>query len=157
MTKPRAALQFYKDQAGEWRWRVYSANGEIVSTASEGYVRRIDAEHGAALTMIGITEAALQAVQTAKTDDRLIRMRPVVQGIMEASGLALEAIREMGLYNERGLTSKGRKLIESNIREELKREKADLELSKAMPAMKTSLQIPVQYTDKPVEITVRVK
>lgn len=28
----------YKDNAGEWRWKRQSENGEVVSTSSEGYV-----------------------------------------------------------------------------------------------------------------------
>lgn len=34
----------YKDEAGEWRWRRQSANGEIVSTSGEGYGGKSHAE-----------------------------------------------------------------------------------------------------------------
>jgi uncharacterized protein YegP (UPF0339 family) len=29
--------QFYKDKAGEWRWRRMSSNGRIVGASTEGY------------------------------------------------------------------------------------------------------------------------
>lgn len=34
---------FYKDIAGEWRWRVEADNGEIIGASTEGYVRKVDA------------------------------------------------------------------------------------------------------------------
>jgi len=37
-------LEFYKDNADEWRWRITSANGQIVHAASEGYVNKADAK-----------------------------------------------------------------------------------------------------------------
>jgi len=30
-------LEFYKDKAGEWRWRVTARNGQVVHASSEGY------------------------------------------------------------------------------------------------------------------------
>lgn len=30
-------LEFYKDNADEWRWRITARNGQIVHAASEGY------------------------------------------------------------------------------------------------------------------------
>jgi len=36
-------IEYYKDSAGEWRWRVTASNGEIIGASSEGYVRKIDA------------------------------------------------------------------------------------------------------------------
>lgn len=38
--------EVFEDEAGEWRWRLRAANGEIVAT-SEGYTRAEDAERGA--------------------------------------------------------------------------------------------------------------
>lgn len=29
--------EFYKDHAGEWRWRITAANGNILAVSSEGY------------------------------------------------------------------------------------------------------------------------
>lgn len=31
---------FYKDKAGEWRWRLVAANGETVADSGEGYTRK---------------------------------------------------------------------------------------------------------------------
>ncbi|HPS31445.1 MAG TPA: DUF1508 domain-containing protein [bacterium] len=33
---------FYKDNAGEWRWRRIASNGKIVGASSQGYVNRTD-------------------------------------------------------------------------------------------------------------------
>jgi uncharacterized protein YegP (UPF0339 family) len=38
--------QVYKDGAGEYRWRVVAANGEIIGVSSESYTRRADALRG---------------------------------------------------------------------------------------------------------------
>jgi uncharacterized protein YegP (UPF0339 family) len=37
-------LEFYKDNADEWRWRITARNGQIVHAASEGYVDKATAE-----------------------------------------------------------------------------------------------------------------
>lgn len=34
--------EFYKDNAGEWRWRRVASNGKIVGASSQGYVNRTD-------------------------------------------------------------------------------------------------------------------
>ena len=36
-------LEVYKDEAGEYRWRLVAENGKLVSDSGESYVRRIDA------------------------------------------------------------------------------------------------------------------
>lgn len=53
-------LEFYKDSAGEWRWRVRASNGEIIGASSEGYARKIDAAKNAA--------ALRDALQTLASD-----------------------------------------------------------------------------------------
>lgn len=43
MSSPRPnTLTFFKDEGGEWRWRMTAPNGEIVADSGEGYSRRID-------------------------------------------------------------------------------------------------------------------
>ncbi len=32
------------DVAGEWRWRLRAANGQIIATGGEGYTRKADVE-----------------------------------------------------------------------------------------------------------------
>jgi uncharacterized protein YegP (UPF0339 family) len=34
--------EFYKDAAGEWRWRRTAPNGNIVGASSEGYKNKLD-------------------------------------------------------------------------------------------------------------------
>lgn len=36
-------VQLYRDEAGEWRWRRQSENGQIVATSGEGYANHSDA------------------------------------------------------------------------------------------------------------------
>jgi uncharacterized protein YegP (UPF0339 family) len=40
----------YKDRAGFWRWTLKASNHEPIAVASEGYVRKSDAQHGIDLT-----------------------------------------------------------------------------------------------------------
>jgi uncharacterized protein YegP (UPF0339 family) len=35
-------FEYYKDVAGEWRWRVKHQNGNIVADSSEGYKNKQD-------------------------------------------------------------------------------------------------------------------
>jgi uncharacterized protein YegP (UPF0339 family) len=35
-------VRYYQDTAGQWRWRVKSANGRVVADGAEGYTRRAD-------------------------------------------------------------------------------------------------------------------
>jgi uncharacterized protein YegP (UPF0339 family) len=45
-TVARSNPEFYRDTAGDWRWRVYATNGRIVGDSAEGYRRVADAEKG---------------------------------------------------------------------------------------------------------------
>jgi uncharacterized protein YegP (UPF0339 family) len=38
-------FQFYKDKAGEWRWRLRANNHEIIATSGEGYKNKQDCLH----------------------------------------------------------------------------------------------------------------
>lgn len=49
-------LEFYKDNADEWRWRITAANGQIVHAATEGYGSK-----GGAVSNL---EGLVSAVQT---------------------------------------------------------------------------------------------
>jgi uncharacterized protein YegP (UPF0339 family) len=44
-------LQRYVDVVGEWRWRIYAANGRIMADSGEGYRNKGDCDH-AILTII---------------------------------------------------------------------------------------------------------
>lgn len=39
-------VQFYRDDAGEWRWRVRDDNGNVTGDSAEGYKNRADCEAG---------------------------------------------------------------------------------------------------------------
>lgn len=39
-------FEIYRDDAGEYRWRLQADNHEIVAQSSEGYVRKRDCENG---------------------------------------------------------------------------------------------------------------
>jgi uncharacterized protein YegP (UPF0339 family) len=39
MTPRNRYGEVYKDEAGEWRWRVIAGNGEIVASSGEGFKR----------------------------------------------------------------------------------------------------------------------
>ena len=41
--------ELYRDQAGEWRWKLKAANGRIIADSGEGYLNQSDALDGLAL------------------------------------------------------------------------------------------------------------
>lgn len=43
---PLPNIEYFKDDAGEWRWRAKAANGNIVATSGEGYKRLAGAING---------------------------------------------------------------------------------------------------------------
>ena len=45
----RKSFRVYQDAAGEWRWRLVSANGRILAVSGEGYRHRADCLHGVEL------------------------------------------------------------------------------------------------------------
>ncbi len=45
----RKPIDYFEDEAGEWRFRVVGGNGEIVAQG-EGYTRKADAVRGARTT-----------------------------------------------------------------------------------------------------------
>lgn len=36
-------FEIYKDELGEWRWRLKAANHQIIAVSGEGYINRKDA------------------------------------------------------------------------------------------------------------------
>jgi uncharacterized protein YegP (UPF0339 family) len=50
-------IEVYADTAGEWRWRLRAANGELVANSGEGYTRQEDAVR-AARTALELMEQA---------------------------------------------------------------------------------------------------
>jgi uncharacterized protein YegP (UPF0339 family) len=41
-----AEFELYKDQAGEYRWRLQAGNNEIIADSAEGYSSRAGAQEG---------------------------------------------------------------------------------------------------------------
>ena len=42
----QAEFELYQDDAGEWRWRLVHANGNIIADSGEGYASKQKAEQG---------------------------------------------------------------------------------------------------------------
>jgi uncharacterized protein YegP (UPF0339 family) len=40
-----AKFQIYKDNKGEYRWRLRADNGEVIADSNEGYKRKPDCQH----------------------------------------------------------------------------------------------------------------
>jgi uncharacterized protein YegP (UPF0339 family) len=43
-----AKFEVYKDSKGEFRWRLKSANGQVIATAGESYQNKAGAQNGIA-------------------------------------------------------------------------------------------------------------
>lgn len=41
-----ARFELFRDQGGEWRWRLVHRNGNVIATSGEGYSRKHNAEKG---------------------------------------------------------------------------------------------------------------
>jgi len=41
-----ATFELFKDQAGEYRWRLRHENGNIIADSGEGYTSKANAENG---------------------------------------------------------------------------------------------------------------
>jgi uncharacterized protein YegP (UPF0339 family) len=54
MPRDDDVVRVYKDRAGEWRWRRRAANGEVISTSSEGYSSYADCKHMAEELNLGV-------------------------------------------------------------------------------------------------------
>ncbi|MCU0287876.1 MAG: DUF1508 domain-containing protein [Acidobacteria bacterium] len=37
MADKKGKVEFFKDKAGEYRWKLYASNGRIIADSSEGY------------------------------------------------------------------------------------------------------------------------
>lgn len=42
----KATFELYRDRAGEWRWRLVAANGNIIADSGEGYRSKQGAKRG---------------------------------------------------------------------------------------------------------------
>lgn len=39
-------FEIYKDNAGEFRWRLKASNGQVIGTSGQGYKAKADCQHG---------------------------------------------------------------------------------------------------------------
>lgn len=51
-------ITVYRDSAGQWRWRLQTANSRVIADSSEGYASRRNAIR-AALTLVGTAARAI--------------------------------------------------------------------------------------------------
>ncbi|GAB3319219.1 HVO_2922 family protein [Haloplanus salinarum] len=58
-TAPR--FELYQDKAGEWRWRLVVANGNIIADSGEGYASKQGAKRGIGSVKSSAPEAAVVA------------------------------------------------------------------------------------------------
>jgi len=59
-------FEVYKDNAGEFRWRLKAANGKVIATASEGYKAKADCEKGIESIKSGAADAKVVDMTTKK-------------------------------------------------------------------------------------------
>lgn len=52
----RDKIEIFKDEAGEWRWRIKAANGKIVATSGEGFTRKWSARRAAKRVLSALTD-----------------------------------------------------------------------------------------------------
>ena len=57
-----AKFEVYKDAKGEYRWRLKSANGQVIATGGEGYTSKGGAENGIAAVQKDAPGAAVVEV-----------------------------------------------------------------------------------------------
>lgn len=55
-----AKFQLYKDQSGEYRWRLRADNNEIIANSGEGYTQKSDCKHGIQLVKKLAPDAEIQ-------------------------------------------------------------------------------------------------
>jgi uncharacterized protein YegP (UPF0339 family) len=67
MASPAAGLTFemYKDNAGEFRWRLKSANGQVIGSSGQGYKAKADCKHAIEVIQKGAADAKIDD-KTAK-------------------------------------------------------------------------------------------
>ncbi|WP_233495277.1 MULTISPECIES: YegP family protein [Microvirgula] len=63
-----AAMYFvmYKDQMGDWRWRLLAEDHQIVADSGEGYRNKGDCQHG-----IRLVKSTLSATPVIEREDAL--------------------------------------------------------------------------------------
>ncbi|WP_438267404.1 HVO_2922 family protein [Halomarina litorea] len=58
-----AHFELYRDEAGEWRWRLVHRNGNILADSGEGYSRKADARTGLRSVKANAADARVEEVE----------------------------------------------------------------------------------------------
>jgi uncharacterized protein YegP (UPF0339 family) len=53
------SFQYFRDDNGQWRWRMRAANGKKIAECGEGYHNRQACEHGLSLVVRGARTATV--------------------------------------------------------------------------------------------------
>ncbi|MFW5965229.1 MAG: HVO_2922 family protein [Halodesulfurarchaeum sp.] len=59
----KQTFELYEDSAGEWRWRLVAANGQIVADGGEGYSSKQGAKRGIESVKKGAPDADIVEVE----------------------------------------------------------------------------------------------
>lgn len=57
MSAAAARFEVYRDQGGNWRWRLRARNGRIVADSAEGYASKRNAKAAVATTVLVLEDA----------------------------------------------------------------------------------------------------
>ena len=55
-------FEVYQDSAGEWRWRLVAANGNIIADSGEGYTSKQGAKRGIESVKEGAADATIEYI-----------------------------------------------------------------------------------------------
>ena len=111
----KPGFDVYQDSDLNWRWRILSDNGNIISQSSEGYVNYADCEHAAEITLRALIEAALRAFDLAQE-----HLTALVKATIEQIGTTLTELQHLGAIDDKmQLTELGKSIVEAQTKQEL--------------------------------------
>jgi uncharacterized protein YegP (UPF0339 family) len=59
-------FEIYKDAKQEFRWRLKSANGQVIATSGQGYTAKVDCRHGIEVIQKEASEAKVEDLTAKK-------------------------------------------------------------------------------------------
>jgi uncharacterized protein YegP (UPF0339 family) len=65
MAARRPVIEKIQDVAGEWRWRLRAANGQIIATGGEGYDSKFNVERAIDTVVHAFTQCEIEADEEA--------------------------------------------------------------------------------------------
>ena len=65
----RATFELYEDRAGEWRWRLVHANGNIIADSGQGYSSKQGAKRGIESVKTNAPDAPVEEHVVRELDD----------------------------------------------------------------------------------------